>query len=87
MTRTHLVLKLHLNLVGYAYSAQRQLFGGGSNRGAFGGGGSNFGGAGGSNFGGGGGGGGNKYKWTSNDYQRQQGGKQVTALASPNDIV
>ncbi|XP_022298978.2 uncharacterized protein LOC111107607 [Crassostrea virginica] len=57
---------------GYAYAAQRQLFGGGG---------------GGSRFGGGGGGGGNNpFKWSSNDYQRTQQ-KPASQQVSSGDLI
>ncbi|XP_052707007.1 nucleoporin NUP42-like isoform X2 [Crassostrea angulata] len=59
---------------GYAYAAQRQLFGGG---GGGGGGGSRF---------SGGGGGTNPFKWTANDYQKTQN-KPVVQQVSPNDLI
>lgn len=62
------------SILGYAYAAQRQLFGGG---GGGGGGGSRF---------SGGGGGTNPFKWTANDYQKTQN-KPVVQQVSPNDLM
>ncbi|XP_055996656.1 nucleoporin NUP42-like isoform X3 [Ostrea edulis] len=58
---------------GYAYSAQRQLFGGD-------GGGSRYG-------GGGGGGGSNQFRWTSNEYQKTQQTRPVTQQTAPNELI
>ncbi|XP_048731585.2 nucleoporin NUP42-like isoform X4 [Ostrea edulis] len=65
--------KLHLYKKGYAYSAQRQLFGGD-------GGGSRYG-------GGGGGGGSNQFRWTSNEYQKTQQTRPVTQQTAPNELI
>ncbi|XP_076083288.1 uncharacterized protein LOC143054243 isoform X2 [Mytilus galloprovincialis] len=60
---------------GYAYSAQRQLFGsGGSGRGGGGGGGRSQ-----QNT--------NQYKWQASDYSQRQGQPQATQQMSTNDVI
>lgn len=59
---------------GYAYSAQRQLFGSGSGRGGGGGGGRSQ-----QNQ--------NQYKWQASDYNQKHGHTQATQQMSTNDVI